>query len=506
MAEEERKAAIKKVLGETGKILGGSDPKRLVVIRFPNPSEIKVALKLLPRAFPRIRWQGVPVSTGHLVNLLRVAASASVGPDPRVSVLYDFPGELDERAIAKETARDFERAVREGDLVGCPMVLAVLPGSVRVLADHAPTLWNGKGGYFAWPSEVRLPQPDEPRETSLLDTPTPESTPSEDETRKVLQQLKGSEAADYLVQVARSHLSGGDPEHARLFLLRAVQIYSETANLEGMAAAYHLLGLGAQQRGDYDTALEWFDQAIDSFSIAEDKRHLSESLAQKGYVHYLRAQYEPAVRAFNEALAIDTKLGLKDRESAGYRKIAMVLELMKRYAAAQELYEKSLAIEQEAENAAGQSRVFHHLGRLAELQFNYDEAISLYTQSLEFKEQVRDRSGIATTEHQLGNLFLAKQEFSESLEHYRKATEVEKELGDRQSLARTNAQMGLAYRELGQIEKALFHLVHAYQLFQKLRSPLSAEVLGKVEELQDLVPADTFNKILREASMTTSSV
>jgi tetratricopeptide (TPR) repeat protein len=510
MSGDDRKNKIKKILEETGRVLGGGAGEgRVVVLRFPNIDELKNSLRLFPKAFPRISWQSVPVTSGHLFNLLRAATAASDSPQHKVSILYDFPGELDDRVMSADAAMDLERAVTGGALLKTALVLAVLSPSIRVLAEKAPGLWAGKGGYFAWPSKVVLPEPEENRASarpSPLDDPELSDRPSEDETRQVLKDLTGKEAADYLVMVARSHLSGGDNEHARLFLLRAVQIYSETADLEGMAASYHLLGAGAEQRGDYSTALEWFSQAIDSFTIADDQVHLSESLAQKGYVHYLNGQYEAAVRNFNEALAIDQKLGNKERESAGMRKIAMVLEILKKFPAAQDLYQKSLAVEQELGNEAGQARVYHHLGRLQELQMQYDEAIGFYQQSLDLKLQINDRQGLATTYHQLGNLKLMQKSYDEALESYQSALEAEKKLGDRQGLARTHAQVGLAYRELGKVEKALYHLILAYQVFQRLRSPLAGEVLAKVEELQDLVPADTFNRILREATATTSSL
>ena len=241
MDADVRKNAIKKVLSETGKVLGGAaGSNRLVVLRFPNIKEIENSLKLFPRAFPRIKWQKVPAKTGHLSNLLRAATAMSDGPKRKVSVLYDFPGEGDERIIEVSAAEDLEAAVASGNLLETALVVAVLPPSVRVLAEKAPTLWNGKGGYFAWPSEVHLPEREDESRQSPLDEPELPDTPSEDETRAVLAELQGMEAADYLVRVARSHLDGGDSEQARLFLLRAVQIYSETANLEGMAASYRL--------------------------------------------------------------------------------------------------------------------------------------------------------------------------------------------------------------------------------------------------------------------------
>ena len=191
MDADVRNQAIKKVLGETGKVLGGSaGSNRLVVLRFPNVMEIENSLKLFPRAFPRINWQGVPVQTGHLNNLLRAATAMSDGPQRKVSVLYEFPGEVDERIMSLDAAQDLEAAATGGDLLGTAIVIAVLPPSVRILAEKAPSLWSGKGGYFAWPSEVILPDRDEPSPGhSPLDEPELSDRPSEEETKAVLADL-----------------------------------------------------------------------------------------------------------------------------------------------------------------------------------------------------------------------------------------------------------------------------------------------------------------------------
>ena len=510
MAEDVTKKKIKKVLADVGEVLAGrgTGGKKLVVLRCAKIEQTQTAIRLLPKAFPRIKWKGIAASSAPLKAVLQIAAEAGRS-GKLVTVLYDFPGELDNRAMDDGVAEDLNDAAKSGGFLDVPVLLAICPGTVRVLAGKAPDLWKNKGGYFAWPSEVPEESDYEgrpPEHNTAYDEDLGESPPEPEETKKVLESLVGEDAAEYLIKVSRTHLQGGDAEQARLFLLRAVQIFSESANLDGMASAYCLLGVGAQQRGDYDTALEWFEQGVDNLRILDDKGRLSEAIGQKGYVYYLRGQYESAVKAFQEGLAIDKELGLKDREAAGYRKIAMVLELTRKFAAAEDLYRKSLELEEARSNMGGVARVYHHLGRLMELQENFDGALEQYQLSLEIKEKENDHSGIATTYHQMGNLHLARCEFDEAVVLYQKALAVEKEQRDRQGLARTSAQLGLTYREQGRIEESLLYLMRAYQTFQKLRSPVASEVLAKVEEIQDLVPAETFNKILREASLSSTSV
>ena len=504
MASQADKEKTKEILLKVGQHLKGTEGgSRFVVVRCANLEEVQTVAGLLPRAFPKIRWASVPVAIHGLEPSLEKAAEvASAGK--AIPILYTLTGEDTDRCLDAGEAKVLEARAAELKLLSLPIVLVVLAPSVRVLVQNAPVLWEGKGGYLAWPSEPPevLQQDDGAIGTPHLDDG--EEPPPPEETRKVLEQLEGDSAADYLIAVSERYLQTGSLEQARMFLLRAVQIYSETANLKGMAMAYHLLGVEGEGRGDYDTAIEWFDQAIDNRRILDDQEGLSESFGHKGYSHYLKGEYERATRAFDEAIKIDEELGLKSRVSAGYRKIAMVMELKGDYHSAEELYNRSLVIEEELGNPKGMARVYHHLGRLKEESGSYDEAVTYHTSSVELKEQEGDTMGLATSNHQLGNLALKKGEFEEAIAFYEKALDQEREIGDRQGLARTGAQLGLAFRETGQIEKALYNLVKAYRLLQKLRSPLASEVLGKVEEIQDLVTVEVFNKILREASLSTS--
>ncbi|MBM4356310.1 MAG: tetratricopeptide repeat protein, partial [Deltaproteobacteria bacterium] len=488
-AEDDKfRLQVKDILGKVGQALAGVAANRTVVLRCATMEQAQQAFQLLNRAFPKIRWECLVVTSRPSFQKLLQEVVADGTAEERAFFLHGFPGEQESKGMT-ETAAELIAAAAKAGLGRNPLVLAVAPGSVRVLADKATAFWKSKAGYFAWPAPSKEPLSDAPAApappppvdaTPLSDVPEPE------ETRQVLENFHGKEAADYLVRVARTHIERGDAEQARLFLLRAAQIYSQEADLGGMATCYHWLGISSQNRGDYDSAFEWFDQAIDNFRIINDRAQLSQSIAQKGYVYYLRSRFEQAVKAFDEALKIDQELNLTDRVSAGYRKIAMVLEMAGKLEAAEDLYQKSRALEEAAGNNAGVSRVLHHIGRLREAQGLQAEALVTYHESLEMKTREGDRAGMAATLHQIGNLHMKRGELDDAITHYGQAQEIEREIGDRPGLARTLAQLGLAYRDLGRIDDALAALVRAFQIFQKIRSPVASEVLAKVEELQDL--------------------
>ena len=260
---------------------------------------------------------------------------------------------------------------------------------------------------------------------------------------------------------------------------------------------YHMLGEIASIRADHHAALEWIGQALENWRVVDTPRGLSETLAFKGFLHYQTEQLDHALKAFEEAMEIDEELDDAPRLSAGYRRMAMVYEKNLELPRSRSLYEKSLEIEQEQGNDEGIARVYHHLGRLAELDEDWDQAKEQYEASLALKESLGDEAGMAATWHQLGNLHIKTRELNEAAEDYQKALRFELKLGDREGQARTLAQLGLARIDLDQPQEALRDLVQSHNILQRLRSPLAGEVLSKLEELQDVIPPETFNAIVR---------
>jgi len=488
------KSAVKDTLGLIGKALkdGAPDQPGLLVLRFHSPADRERGLGMIARAYGRIPWDKADLSGdrngSHLYGLL------TSKDRPRYLLLWDLPGEP--RDIPDEFLSSLELGLRDGAGTGHRAVLCVLSSAVKIMADRIPEAWNNKLGYMAWPllpgvTEAAIgldPDEEGDGESSSLDAK---------ETRRLLGRLQQTDSAHYLMKVAKQKKTAGETENARLLLLRAVEIFYENSDIEGLARTYHMLGEIAAVRADHHAALEWIQQALENWRVADHPRGLSDTLAFKGILHYQTEQLGHALKAFEEAMALDEVLEDQARLSAGYRRMAMVFEKNLELQRARDLYEKSLELEQGRNSSEGIARVYHHLGRLAELDQDWDEAVAQYRESLRLKEESNDEAGMAATWHQLGNLYVKTRVFETAVECYEEALLLEVKLDDGEGRARTLAQLGLARMELSEPEAALNDLVLAYNILQKLRSPLAGEVLSKLEELQELLSPETFNSIVR---------
>ena len=488
------KAAVKDTLGRLGTTLkeGASDQPGLLVLRFHTPVDRERGLGMIVRAYGRIPWDKVDLSAdrggSHLYGLL------TSKDRPRYLLLWDLPGEP--RGIPDEFLSSLEMGLRDGAGMGHRVVLCVLSSAVKIMADRIPETWAEKLGYMAWPLQPGVtedaigldPDKDAGGESSSLDPK---------ETRRLLGRLQQTDSAHYLMKVAKQKKTAGETENARLLLLRAVEIFYENSDIEGLARTYHMLGEIAAVRADHHAALEWIQQALENWRVADHPRGLSDTLAFKGILHYQTEQLNHALKAFEEAMVLDEGLGDQARLSAGYRRMAMVFEKNLELQRARDLCEKSLELEQGRNSSEGIARVYHHLGRLAEANKDWDEAEAQYRESLRLKEEIGDEPGMAASWHQLGNLYLKTRVFEIAVQCYEEALLLEVKLDDGEGRAHTLAQLGLARMELNEPEAALGDLVLAYNILQKLRSPLAGEVLSKLEKLQELLPPETFNSIVR---------
>ena len=492
---EQWKTAVKAVLKRFGAILktGKAGAPGLLVMRFHSPVDRERGLDMIQRAYRKIPWDVIDLADD--ADGARLYKTLTSGQRTRYLLLWGLPGEP--RDIPDEFLSSLEMGLKDGEGRDHRVVLCALSSAVKILADRVPDAWDAKLGYLAWPLQPGVTEAAIGIDVDDDDDDGGDPGLDERETRKLLGRLEQTDSAQYLMKVAKNNMMAGEMENARLLLLRAVEIFYANSDLEGLARTYHMLGEIASVRADHHAALEWIGQALENWRVADSPLGLSETLAFKGFLHYQTEQLDHALKAFEEAMEIDEELKDAVRISAGYRRMAMVFEKNMELARAKTLYEKSLELEQSQGNDEGIARVYHHLGRLSELDQDWEEATAQYQASLDLKEALGDEAGMAATWHQLGNLRIKTRELDAAVESYGKALHLEMKVGDGEGQARTLAQLGLARIQLDQPEDALRDLVHSYNILQRLRSPLAGEVLSKLEKLQDVIPPETFNAIVR---------
>jgi tetratricopeptide (TPR) repeat protein len=221
---------------------------------------------------------------------------------------------------------------------------------------------------------------------------------------------KFDEAEKYYLRLLK-HLSPNDPDIAR---------------------CYHGLGNVTDEKGDYDSSLDWHKKSLELRikSLKADHPHLAPSYISIGCTHFNKGDYQQALQSYDKALEIIKKAFGESHPDIAMclNNIGCVYERQKNYTKALECHQKALEIRIDylPEHHPDVSQSHHNMGNIYRCLGQLDQALEHYKDSLRIKTkslpaQHRD---IALTIENIGNIYKDKEEFQEALSYYKRAATI----------------------------------------------------------------------------------
>jgi tetratricopeptide (TPR) repeat protein len=271
-------------------------------------------------------------------------------------------------------------------------------------------------------------------------------------------------------ELKRHHLDRAEDSYRQL--LTALQAMDESPPLQGeISTAYHQLGMVAQDRGDLDTAQDWYRKSLAITEELGDRPGMAISYHQLGMAAQDRGDLDTAQNWYRKSLAIEEELGNRAGMAISYHQLGIAAQDRGDLDTAQDWYRKSLAIEEELGNRPGMASSYHQLGIAAQVLGDLDTAQDWYRKSLAISEELGDRPSMAITYHQLGMAAQDRGDLDTAQDWYRKSLAIKEELGDRPGMAVTYAQSGLLAQQQGQLAEALAWAVRCVSLFDEIPHP-----------------------------------
>ncbi|MFC4531558.1 tetratricopeptide repeat protein [Sphaerisporangium dianthi] len=324
------------------------------------------------------------------------------------------------------------------------------------------------------------------------------------------------EDVDDLVEARYHHHAAGDVDAAaavtdwvcrRLHTWGAwgweEQLHRETLSwfAEGsreQAAGFHQLGIIAQERGEYDQALEWYGRSLTIKEELGNRAGMATGYHQLGMIAQERGEYDQALEWYRRSLTIKEELGNRAGMAAGYHQLGMIAQERGEYDQALEWYRRSLTIKEELGNRAGMASGYHQLGMIAQERGEYDQALEWYRRSLTIEEELGDRVGMAGGYHQLGMIAELRGEYDQALEWYRRSLTIEEELGDRVGMAISLAQIGVLYTKTRRADEAVAYTLNGLVIFLELQAPQASMCLSWLGRQRDVLGDEVFRRLLGE--------
>ena len=258
------------------------------------------------------------------------------------------------------------------------------------------------------------------------------------------------------------------------------------------ATIWNLTGLVATNSGDLRGGLAHLERVralapeLGRLSDEHGKRWLATALGNIGLVYDEMGRREEALKAHEDALAIDQEIGYRLGEAQDLGNIGNVYGDMGRLEEGLKAHEDALEIDREIGHRLGEAQDLGNIGNVYFQMGRLEEALEVYQKALAIAQEIGYRLGEANQLGNIGNVYADMGRREEALGAHQKALKIDKEIGYRVGEAQDLCNIGVLYEDKRELYEALKYVRQALAIFEEIGAALDIETAkGNIARIED---------------------
>jgi tetratricopeptide (TPR) repeat protein/predicted Ser/Thr protein kinase/TolB-like protein len=268
-------------------------------------------------------------------------------------------------------------------------------------------------------------------------------------------------STDVEFALATLYTDVGDHEKALAQLSKLLQ--SDPNNIKALWQT----GVVENANGKPQAALEPLNKGL-SLAIQTDEQELKALILQSMGISYRHMnKVDDAMQHYQEAMAINRRLGLKRNLAGNLVEMALILNAQGKPDAALADYNQALELQREIGMKKEVGDTLNNIGVLYQSQGKYDKALQNYKESLQIQRDAGDEDYQAMCLNNIGGIYLAKGDTDNALTYLQQALQLREKLNIPTRIAETLAVLGQVYNATGQYDEALKSFMGALDLYRK---------------------------------------
>jgi CHAT domain-containing protein/Tfp pilus assembly protein PilF len=291
------------------------------------------------------------------------------------------------------------------------------------------------------------------------------------------QKFSLQEQADQLLDAAIQLQQQGEYDSALEYFQEALTIYQASSDRAGEAYVLTLLGILYRQIGEFDAALSYYAQALTLQEESGDRRGEGITLNNIAIVYNNLGRFDTSISYLESALVVSQSLGNRSLEASIYNNLGDAYRNLGDYDNALNYLQDALSINQFLSNPSRRGIILNNLGQVAEAQGDNNRALHYYQEALEIFQDIGDTYEEGTTLNNIGVIYYYLGQYGVSLDYFERAHMLRQQIGDRPGEASTLNNIGKVYDLLGQYEQALDYYQSSLALFQSMGDRLGESIL-----------------------------
>jgi len=271
----------------------------------------------------------------------------------------------------------------------------------------------------------------------------------------------------------------GDQTRSVSLLGQSLSIASQTNDHKLIVVIYDRLGITFERQGNYKTAIEHHQTAIEISERSGDNRGALISRANLGNTYLAQGDFEQAVRAYKQALDYAVRTGEETTASQLYGQLGITYRRQGLMQAAIDMEWKSLEIATRQGDTLRAANAYANLGVLHNELGNYPTAVQMTRSALELAERRGNEPAIAQRYADLASLYTKMGDPTQAFLSYDRALYYYQRMGDAGNLAKIHFNMGNLYRQQGKTVQAREQYQRAQAIFESIGQLENAELAAR---------------------------
>lgn len=236
-----------------------------------------------------------------------------------------------------------------------------------------------------------------------------------------------------------------NPDSAALLAKMELDYAVSVKNPTWQGKAYNTLGGTYHVRGDYATALNYYQSALQLLEQEGELKAAASIYNNIGLIFREQGNTPRALSYYQKYLDIGLKLQDKDVLSGAYNNLGTLYSDQSNQSLALEYYQKGLDGAIATDDIYGQAIAYNNIGSVYFTQKSYDKALEYYLKSLEMRQKINDLRGIGLMYNNIGLVYKDNKDYDEAHRYFEKTLEIQQKFGDKPGLASSYYSLGTLF-------------------------------------------------------------
>lgn len=284
------------------------------------------------------------------------------------------------------------------------------------------------------------------------------------------------ENAVSLERQAEAALAQGMPERALALYHQAAERWRGAGQHKIFAATLDSIARIHKDRGDFDLAVDAWQQALSVAKHIQDTDTVLRTLGNLGMAHSAWGHYKEALHYYEQSLELAQILKHEASIARLYNNIASVYRHQGKLDEALEHYQKALAIDRRLKDEAAIATRMANIGTVYMDRGDYERAETHYKAAVSVARKGGREDKIAIRLNNLGAVSVSRGDYEAGLRYYQEALGLHSKLDQRHEVATVLSNMGSAYWYLERYDEAEKVLLQSIEIKDALRRGATGDI------------------------------